>query len=122
MRCFLILIIMLSLFSCHQVQRESQTLLPPDKMESVLWDYIRADVYSVEFFKKYHLSENDTLFNLKMQKSIFEYHKVSPSQFLFSYHYYCLHPEKMSVILDSIEARQNREKRILELDFNKERI
>lgn len=91
-------------------------------MDSVLWDYIRADVYSVEFFKKFHLSENDTLFNLKMQEVIFDHYKISSNQFFYSYRYYCLHPEKMSVILDSIEARQNREKRILEINFNKERL
>jgi hypothetical protein len=122
MRYILTVLVLLCVSSCTQNQREPEQLIPPAQMEQILWDYIKADVYAVEFFKKFNAAANDTLFNLKMQKTIFDHYKVRPQNFFRSYRYYCTHPEKMSVILDSIEARQNREKRILEINFNKDRI
>jgi len=110
------------MLSCQQGGDQPKDLITEEKMTKVLWDYMKADAYTLEFFKKYDTTRNDTLQNVRYQKAIFEYHKITPGQFFESYRYYCTHPEKMRVILDSIESRQSREKRTMELNFNKDRI
>lgn len=110
------------MLSCHQQGDRPKDLITEEKMTKVLWDYMKADAYTLEFFKKFDTTRNDTLLNVRYQKAIFEHHKITPGQFYKSYRYYCTHPEKMRMILDSIESIQSREKRTIELNFNKERI
>lgn len=122
MKLILLFGITVFIIACNQRGGSPDNLMNETKMTDVLWDYMKADAYALEFIKKYDSTRNDTIENIRLQSAIFNQHKVTPSQFFESYRYYCTHPEKMRVILDSIEARQSREKRNLELNFNKDRI
>ena len=81
-------------------------VLPQEKMQLLMWDYIRADVYANEFIKR------DTTRDLKGEhtrilKQIFKKHGVSKDQFFESYQYYATRPELFNPLLDTIIARQS---------------
>ncbi len=82
-------------------------VLAPEKMQQVLWDYIRADVYASEFIAK-DSSKNTVAENAKLQLAVFNKHKISKEQFYKSYEYYASHNKEMRTMLDSITARQQR--------------
>ncbi|MFZ1528445.1 MAG: DUF4296 domain-containing protein [Ferruginibacter sp.] len=82
-------------------------VLPPEKMQQVLWDYIRADVYASEFISK-DSSKNAVAENAKLQLAVFKKHKISKEQFYKSYGYYASHNKEMRTMLDSITAGQQR--------------
>lgn len=100
---------MVFLFSCSEKKTLPKGILPPSKMESVFWDYLRADVYTKDFILP-DTTRNDTLENLKLQKRIFAFYKISSDDFYKSYAYYTSHPALMNTLLDSMVARQSRKK------------
>lgn len=96
-------------FSCADKKKVPSGILPPEKMQHVFWDYIRADVFTRDFIKK-DISKNDTVENINLQNKIFNYYKISRKDFYRSYDYYTNHSELMSVLIDSMLAKQNRVK------------
>ena len=100
-----ILLIALFLMSCSK----KEDIIPPDKMEHILWDYVQADVYTNEFLKK------DTCININADsnhlvilKGIFERHHTNKEDFYRSYTYYLKNPDLLTPVLDSIVAKQTR--------------
>ena len=81
-------------------------------MQAVFWDYIRADVFTVDFIKKDH-TKNDTLENRMLQNRVFSYYNISPEEFYTSYDYYIDHPELMNAVIDTMLARQARKGRVI---------
>ncbi|MBU3714134.1 MAG: DUF4296 domain-containing protein [Ferruginibacter sp.] len=104
MRKLLIFFIISVLFSCTGGEKIPLDVIPPSKMEIVLWDFIKADVYSNQSSVT-NKNINDTALNKKMQEVIFKQHGVSREVFFKSYDYYLAHPKKMTVILDSILSK-----------------
>lgn len=119
MRILFALSLLFLLFSCSKKRVVPKGILEPKKMELVFWDYIRADVYTRDFIKREGI--NDTLQNVMLQKKIFAYYHISKDDFYNSYEYYTKHPELMTVLTDSILARQNRLKLQDQLNINKPR-
>jgi len=103
---YLILLIFI-LFSCSEKEKLPAGILKPKKMQAVMWDFVKADVYSEEFIKREHPG-TDTMSNIKMQLVIFNKHNVTKETFYKSYHYYYDHPDLMNALLDSITASQNK--------------
>ncbi len=119
MRILFALPLLVFLFSCSKKRVVPTGILEPKKMELVFWDYIRAEVYTRDFIKKDGI--NDTLQNVMLQKKIFAYYNISKEEFYKSYDYYTRHPELMTVLTDSILARQNRVKLEKQLKITKPR-
>lgn len=92
------------LMSC---QSRPSGILAPQKMEEVLTDVIKADVFTQDFVPR-DTSLKPAVENVKLQKQIFAYHKVTKEEFYDSYDYYLKHPDEIVPILDSIFAKQNR--------------
>jgi hypothetical protein len=95
------------LFACSK-NKFPDDVIKPEKMESVFWDFIRADVLTTDY-------RNDSANirmreNIKLQKKIFQIHGITREQFYKSYDYYTQHPELMKTMLDSITAKQGRRK------------
>lgn len=102
------LLLILALLSCSGKDNIPKGILKPSQMEPVFWDYMRADVYTSEFYKGD--STNDaTLQNLKMQETIFKKYSVSREQFEKSLSYYLNHPEILSPLADSLLAHHPEE-------------
>src|SRR5436190_1246718 len=106
MKYFLIAIACISIISCGGDKRPSG-VLSPEKMQLVLWDYIRADAFTTDYLSKDSL-KNLNVENVKMQKEIFARHKITEDIFYKSYAYYEAHPEEMRIMLDSMIARKRR--------------
>jgi len=95
------------LVCCSHKEAQPDNVIPPDKMQDVLWDYMRADAYAAEVLRK-DSTKNDTLENIRLQQMIFSKYQITRTDFDRSYEYYVAHPKVMNTILDSISAKQNR--------------
>lgn len=118
---FIILVTAFFLVSCKS--NKNKNILPEEKMQSVIWELIKADVYTVDFLQK-DSGINATIKNAELQQQIFENEKITKKQFQESYDYYIVHPEIMKNIFDTILNRNSREKRrrfdTLKIDRNEQ--
>ena len=110
MRLISLLLLVCCVYSCKESPEKN--ILPPQKMQEVFWDYLKADVYTTDYIvpdsTKVAQAEN-----IRLQQLIFEKHKVSREQFYKSYDFYLKHPGIMTTLLDSmmaVEARKHLEK------------
>ncbi|MEP6674391.1 MAG: DUF4296 domain-containing protein [Ferruginibacter sp.] len=84
-------------------------ILKPEKMQTVMWDIIRADVFTENFIAK-DSAKNMSAENIKLQNQIFAINSVSREDYYKSYEYYKKHPVVMTAILDSISQRVIRDR------------
>jgi Domain of unknown function (DUF4296) len=106
-RVALVFLIALFICGCGGDGDIPANVLKPDKMQAVMWDIVRADVFTSEFIKVD--STKDLLReNLQLQKKIFELNKTSREQYYTSFEYYKNKPELMREMLDTMVARVNR--------------
>jgi Domain of unknown function (DUF4296) len=112
MRKIFILLTGLSLLnSCGNKDKLPAGVLKPEKMQAVLWDVIKADVFTTEFIKK-DSSKNATAENLKLQQQIFAIHKVTRADFYSSYDYYKTNTAEFKKIIDSMVTQAERKKEL----------
>jgi hypothetical protein len=104
------IILLLSVFfiSCKNKNSLPAGILDREKMQTVLWDVIRAQSFTENFIKK-DSTKNLILENAKLQQEIFAINHVTKDEFYTSYDYYGKHTELMATLLDSLEASTNRE-------------
>lgn len=114
-----ILLVAAILLSCRQQGRENGRIIPKAKMEAILWDIVRADVYTNQYLKKDSLVK-DTVENIRLQNKIFQNYKVTREDFRNSYEYYMARPAEMTVMLDSIIARQSKTNQTIKIKELKE--
>lgn len=106
MRVLCIFFIALFFVSCKK-NGIPKDVLPKEKMEAVLWDYISADMYA-----KNNLAA-DTANKMKdvayrLQEKVFAKNNIDRSTFTKSYEWYQNHDDIFMVMLDSISAKQSR--------------
>ena len=100
MRILVILFLFVNVLSCKSsVQKD---ILPPKKMQTILWDMMQADEMA-----EYN-STNDSSFkgvakHIVYYQNIFAIHKVSRETFKKSLNYYKDHPASLKPILDSLQ-------------------
>ena len=110
MRRIIILLAWLALIgSCSNKEKIPDGILKPEKMNAVLWDVIKADVFTAEFIKK-DSTKNAAAENLKLQQQIFAIHKISKADFYNSYDYYKSNTVVFKKIVDSMIAQAERKK------------
>ena len=104
MRTIIVLVLIgFCLTSCKDKNAIPRGILDKDKMQVVLWDVIRAESFTNTYIKK-DSTKNFILEDAKLQLQVFAMHHVTKDEFYTSYDYYRMHPELMSVVLDSINA------------------
>lgn len=106
MKGFYFICISIILFSCSSDSRPAD-ILPPDKMEKLLWEQIRADAFTKEFVAK-DSSKNLSEENLALQQRVFRKYKTTAGIFYKSYDYYLQHNNMMKNLLDSVISKQIR--------------
>lgn len=94
---------------CNDKTGTPSGVLGKEKMQSVMWDIIRAEVFTEQFMKK-DSSKNIAMENLKLQNAIFSIHKVTRSQYFRSYDYYISHTDLIRLVLDSMSAKADRDR------------
>jgi hypothetical protein len=109
MQKYIVVLCTFFLFSCENKNSIPSGILKPQKMEIVLWDILRADVFAFDFIKKDTL-KNPELENVILQQKIFAVHKISKEEFYKSYEFYKAHPNIMQPMLDSLISKATREK------------
>lgn len=109
MRIIFLLAGLVLINSCNSKSKLPADVLKPDKMRAVLWDVIKADVFTAEFVKK-DSSKNAAAENLKLQQQIFAIHKISKADFYRSYDYYKAHTEIFKQVMDSMVANAERDR------------
>ncbi len=116
MRFLFIFFLLVVLGSCNQ--NVPKNLIPKDKMEVLLWDYLKNDIYAFD-----HLQDSlhrDTILSINMQKNLFSKHHVTEKEFNESYTYYSSNPKLLKEILDSIsnkERNKDIEKNKIKIDL-----
>ena len=103
----------LTLYACTGEQKVPSSIIPPKKMEKVLWDYLKADAFCSGYVQK-DSTQNDSLVNIVMQKKIFEHYKITKADFYNSYQYYISHPQSMTALIDSMVAHQRQSIRVFD--------
>ena len=109
MRMLVLFTLIFSLASCTNRDKIPDDILKPEKMETVLWDYIGADVYVTDHFGR-DSSKDKNFENAKLQLRVFEKHRITKDQFYKSYRYYVEHPQLMRTTIDSMLQEQRRNK------------
>jgi Domain of unknown function (DUF4296) len=86
-----------------------RNILSVEKMRPILWQQIKADIYTKENLVNDSLKNKDLYFeNEKMQMQIFKNYGISKEEFYESYNYYLTHEDKLGVMIDSMIALQTR--------------
>lgn len=95
-----VLIFAVLIFSCRPSVPPG--VLPPEKMQSVLWDVLQADEMA-----DYYAEKDSTFRTLSRHadyyQKIFTLHKITRQDFKKSLDYYQDHPERLKTILDSLQ-------------------
>ena len=108
-RLIIIVTVVFILISCNSKNKVPLGILPPDKMQAVLWDVIRADAYTRNFIK-IDTTKNALVENARLQKNIFAMYQVSKETFYNSYEYYKTNPKLFKTLLDSMTTKASRDK------------
>ena len=96
---------LLVIFCSCNTNKIPDDILPPEKMQDVLWDMIRADEFLVSYVIR-DTSVNRKTESIKLYEKVFEVHNISKSAFEKSFKYYQLHPKILQPIMDSLNARK----------------
>jgi hypothetical protein len=104
-----VLLLSTLLISCGSKNKMPSGILPPEKMQLVLWDILRVDAFSHDFQIK-DSTKNLAEENAKLQKQVFVLYSVTQEEFYNSYDYYKTHTELMKGMLDSMINKANRDR------------
>ena len=99
----LLILFSILLLSCNKTTIPKD-VLPPEKMEKVLFDVIRADEL-VDFSMLTDTSYNKFSRRTALYDSIFQLHVITKDQFKKSYSYYQNRPDLLKVMFDTLYAR-----------------
>jgi len=92
---------------CCSDKKVPSGVLPPDKMQEVVWDMMRADQFVVGFVLPKDSSLQRETEKIKWYNRVLAIHKVSERQFKESFRYYQTRPDLMAVIMDSISRKED---------------
>jgi hypothetical protein len=100
------LIILVLTLACNR-NSEPDNLLSRDKMEDVLWDMMRADLFINNYMVIKDANLNKQQQGVEFYTQILKLHKVSQEQFKTSFEYYRSQPDEMKVLMDSLSHRSD---------------
>jgi len=108
---FPVFLLFLILVSCTGRKRIPKGVLPPDKMEKVLYDVLLAEGYA-ESYLYADTTQTKEDWVIKEMDKVLAIHKVSQETFMKSYDFYKSRPDMLKVIADTMNAKsqRNREK------------
>ena len=97
-------------FSCSHKEL-SKEILPPDKMEILMWEQFKLDAFTREFIAR-DSTKNLTQENYLLQQIIFKNYNTSKEQFYNSYNYYLSHQDEFKIIIDNIVDKRTKENQL----------
>ena len=102
-----ILIFILLFFSCRS--SIPKDVLPPKKMQAVLWDIMQADELA-EYYSGQDSGFKSLSKHVDYYQKVFAIHKIRKEDFAKSLVYYENHPVQLKPILDSLQSFGGRQK------------
>ena len=103
----IIFILLASVFSCRSGETIPDNVLPPEKMEKILWDMVRADQLVTDYILPKDTSLKPEIESIRMYQQVFRIHQVSREEFQRSLDFYKTHPDFLKPVVDSIIATVN---------------
>jgi Domain of unknown function (DUF4296) len=101
--------ILLFFAGCKKKSSIPSDILPTAKMESLLWDIMRAD----QFVTIYALAKDTSLKKeIELKKwytKVFAFHKITEADFQKNFKYYKSHPALLQQVMDSIGYKKQYE-------------
>ena len=94
--------LLIALVACKGKNSIPSDILPPSKMQAVLWDVMRADQFVSDYVVKNDTTKNKLSTSLGYYEQIFSIHKIKPEEFSRSLTYYKEHPDLFKVVMDSM--------------------
>ncbi len=102
MRQILLVVSVFALLLPACKSKRNNNVLPPDKMEALLWDMMRADKFLADYVLNKDTTKKIDPESVKLYQQIFAIHKVTGDQFQRSFTYYKEHPDQLRAIMDSL--------------------
>ncbi len=93
--------------SCSDENKIPGDVLPPSKMEKVMWDMLRADEYVTSFIWKNDSAVNRFEESEKLYNEIFSIHNITKEKFEKSLSFYRNHTELMKNLIDSLSLQEH---------------
>jgi len=100
-KCLLLLMIIFGV-ACNSKPDAPEKLLSRDKMEDILWDLMRADLFINNYMVIKDTALDKKQQGIELYSQILKLHKVSQEQFRESFQYYRSQPEELKVMMDSL--------------------
>jgi len=95
----------LLLISCSG-SKVPKDVLPPQKMQAVLWDAMLADEMADYYVRKDSL--NALSKHAELYQQVFTIHKISKDDFKKSLRFYESHPDLLKPIFDSLQKKSEK--------------
>jgi hypothetical protein len=106
MRIFFFLLLTAVLIAgCKNKNSVPGNVLPPDKMQAVLWDMMRADQFLTDYVFARDTSKNKEKESIRMYEQIFGFHKITKEEFTKSFAFYRANPLHLQGVMDSMAKR-----------------
>ncbi len=101
----LILFFSVVIVSCKGKNKIPGDVLPPAKMEAVLWDIMRADKFISDYIYSSDTSVEKQSARLKLYQEAFTVHHITKEKFQHSFSWYQSHPAFLKTIMDSLSNK-----------------
>jgi len=88
-----------------------KNILPPAKMQSVMWDMMQADAMA-EYYASKDSALSELARHVNYYQDVLTLHKISKEDFKKSLSYYQSHPSQLKVIFDSLQSFTERRQTI----------
>jgi hypothetical protein len=92
------------LFACNRAEKVPAGILPKEKMQSLMWDMVRADEL-VTYKASMDTSIKQLPASVGLYKSVLSLHNVTEKQFKESFKYYEAHPKLFKSVIDSLSRK-----------------
>lgn len=100
----LILFFSVVIVSCKRKNKIPGDVLPPQKMEAVLWDIMRADKFLSDYVFYTDTSKEKKAESIKLYQQVFTIHDITKEKFQHSFSWYKSHPAFLKSIMDSLNS------------------
>jgi hypothetical protein len=104
------LLALLCLTGCSNKDKVPSGIIPPARMQYILWDMIQADQYANMYLTKDSVGVRSKQQTLTLYAQVFQMHKISREDFQKSFQYYIDRPDLSRSLLDSVLKLGNRDR------------
>ncbi len=105
---FLLSLLVFIFFSCTQADTIPKEIIEKPRMQELIWDMIRADVFLSDYSGKGDTAFNRVAESISFYQKVLTIHNTTKDEFKKSLIWYQQHPKVMKTILDTLQGRNNK--------------